>query len=65
MLYDITMQFKVYLHYLQAVKMVFIKFFLICMFKDKSLVENWTNFVENLKKLSSEELVELIFCNSA
>ena len=36
----------------------------ICMVNDINLEENWTNLPENLKKISSEELIELAFCNS-
>ena len=37
--------------YLQTVKMIFFKCFLICMFKEKQIEENWTNLAKNLKKI--------------
>ena len=44
--------------------MVIFRVFLIFMFNDKSLAENWTNLAENMIKVSSAELGELAFCNS-
>ena len=42
--------------------MVFLKLFLICMFKDPNLVENLTNLAEILlKKLNYAEFMELVF----
>ena len=54
-----------YANILQAVKMVFIKLFLICTLKDKNVAENWTNLAESLKKMGSAEPVEPAFCNTA
>ena len=52
------------LHYLEAVKIVFFKLFLIYIFKNNILAENWTKAGEIGKKLSLGEFVELNFCNS-
>ena len=38
------------LHHLQAMNMIFLKVFLICMFNDPYLAENLTNLAENLEK---------------
>ena len=38
------------LHHVQAMKIVFLKLFLICMFKDANLAEKLTNLAENLLK---------------
>ena len=58
-LHNITMLFTYYLHillHLQAMKMIFLKLFLICTFKDPNLAENLTNlkiFFLNLTLWSS------------
>ena len=56
----ITMLYTYYLHILhnlQAMKMTFLKFFLICKFKGPKLAEKWTNFA----KKKEEEFMEFVF----
>ena len=65
MRYDITMLFTYYLHilyHLQAVKVIFLKFFLIWTFKDQSLVMNLEEFFLIFNSL---DFMELIFSKSA
>ena len=50
---DITMLYTKYLHilhHLQAMKMIFLKLFVIGTFKDANLAEKLTNLAENLLK---------------
>ena len=48
--------------HLQDIKVIFLKLFLICMFKDLNLLQNLTNLKENLKqKFNSAELMEFCF----
>ena len=47
--------------HLQATEVIVLKLFIICMFKDPNLLENLTNFAENLKqKFNSAELMESV-----
>ena len=53
LLHDITILFTKYfniLHHLQTMKMIFLKVFLTCTFKDPNLAEKFTNLAENLFK---------------
>ena len=45
--------------------MTFIKFFLICIFKNTCLAEIFTNFAENQKILNFAEFMEFVFSKSA
>ena len=52
------------MHHLQTVKIVFLKLFLICMFKDRNLVENYTHLAEILKKIGFCRTNRTNFLNS-
>ena len=43
---------------------LFLKLFLICMFKDSRLAEKWINFAENTKKKYFAEFMEFVFSKS-
>ena len=49
------------LHHLQAMKMILLKLFLICTFKDPNLAENLTNLAENLLKIELREVHGVCF----
>ena len=40
---------------MQAMKMTFLKLFLICMLKDPKMAEKWTNLTENPKEKKKVE----------
>ena len=63
-MHDINMLFKCNLHirhHLRLMKMIILKLFLICMFKDANFAEKFKNLVE---KLNSLEFIEFVFSKS-
>ena len=66
MLHDIAMLYTYYLQillHLLAMKIIFLKLFLICMFKDRNLAENLTN-LEDFFLFNSAEFMEFVFSKS-